>query len=108
MRFSIVLKKRSDSLDKIYFSYNEIHNTVKALAEKVLSSGFEPDIMVAIGTGGFIPARILKTFLRKPLLTVGIVLYDEDNRPKESPMVLQWIDEGEKKLTGKRILLIDE
>ncbi len=81
---------------------------MRALAEKVQASGFEPDIMVAIGTGGFIPARILKTFLRKPLLTVGIVLYDEDNRPKESPMILQWIDEGENKLTGRRILLIDE
>jgi uncharacterized protein len=78
------------------------------LAEKVRASGFDPDVMVAIGTGGFIPARILKTYLRKPILTVGLVLYAEDNKPKESPMILQWIDEGEKKLTGKKILLIDE
>jgi uncharacterized protein len=63
---------------------------------------------VAIGTGGFIPARILKTYLGKPILTVGLVLYDEVNKPKECPMILQWIDEGERKLTGRKILLIDE
>ncbi len=78
------------------------------LAEKVHASGFDPDVMVAIGTGGFIPARILKTYLKKPILTVGLVLYSDDNKPKESPMILQWIDEGEKKLAGKKILLIDE
>jgi len=95
-------------LDKIYFSYSDIHKTVKVLADKVRASGFDPDVMVAIGTGGFIPARILKTYLRKPILTVGLLLYADDNKPKESPMILQWIDEGEKKLTGRKILLIDE
>ena len=78
------------------------------LADKVRASGFDPDVMVAIGTGGFIPARILKTYLKKPILTVGLLLYSDDNKPKESPMILQWIDEGEKRLTGKRILLVDE
>ena len=95
-------------LDKIYFSYNAIHDTVKVLAGKVRASGFDPDVIVAIGTGGFIPARILKTYLKKPILTVGLVLYGDDNKSKQSPMILQWIDEGEKRLTGKRILLVDE
>jgi uncharacterized protein len=95
-------------MDKIYFSYRNIHVTVKALAEKVRASGFNPDVMVAIGTGGFIPARILKTYLRKPILTVGLVYYGEDNRPSETPKIIQWIDEVEKRLAGKKILLVDE
>jgi uncharacterized protein len=99
---------RGLNLDKIYFSYSDIHKTVRTLADKVRASGFNPDVMVAIGTGGFIPARILKTYLKKPILTVGLVLYDDENQPKESPMILQWIDEGESKLTGKRVLLVDE
>lgn len=78
------------------------------LADKVRASGFDPDIMVAIGTGGFIPARILKTYLGKPILTVGLLYYNDDHKPKESPMIIQWIDEVEKKLTGKKILLVDE
>lgn len=93
---------------KRYFSYNEIHRTVAALSREIQASGFEPDVTVAIGTGGFIPARILKTFLKKPILTVGVKLYGEDNRIEGGPSKVQWIDEVERKLKGKRVLLVDE
>ena len=93
---------------KLYLSYRDIHGTVARLAGQILSSGYDPDLTVAIGTGGFIPARILKTFLKKPILTVGIVYYDHNNTPMEQPRTIQWIDEVEKKLTGRRVLLVDE
>ena len=94
--------------EKLYVPYNTIHKTVKSLAEEIQESGFDPDVMVAIGTGGFIPARILKTFLLKPILTVGIKYYDDNNIPMDAPRKIQWIDEVEKKLTGKKVLLVDE
>jgi len=94
--------------DKLYFSYAQIHNTVRELAQTIAASGFSPDLMVAIGTGGFIPARILKTYIDVPILTVGLKLYDEQNRPSDSPRKIQWIDEVEKKLAGRKILLVDE
>jgi hypothetical protein len=97
-----------DTITKRYFSYNEIHRTVAALAAKIQASGFDPDVTVAIGTGGFIPARILKTFLRKPILTVGVKLYNEANQMGEHPEKVQWIDQVERKLKGKKVLLIDE
>lgn len=93
---------------KIYFSYRQIHRTVKSLAHRILSEGYDPDLIVAIGTGGFIPARILKTFLDRPILTVGLRLYDENNQRAAVPEKIQWIDEVEQKLSGKRILLVDE
>lgn len=96
------------STEKIFFSYNQIHNTIQGLSKQILDSGFEPDLIVAIGTGGFIPARIIKTYLDKPILTVGLKLYDENNMPKEAPEKIQWIDEVEKKLKGKKVLLVDE
>jgi hypoxanthine phosphoribosyltransferase len=34
-------------------------------------------LQVAIGGGGFIPARILRTFIKIPILAVGIKLYDD-------------------------------
>ncbi len=94
--------------EKIYFTYNDIHKTIKKMAVQIDSSGYNPELMVAIGTGGFIPARMLKTFLNKPIYTVGISYYDMENKPKDSPQKIQWIDEVEKKLQGKKILLIDE
>lgn len=93
---------------KLYFSYADIHKTVKQLAVRIKKDGTQFDAIVAIGTGGFIPARILKTFIDLPIYTVGLKLYDENNKPAESPRMIQWIDEVEKKLTGKRILLVDE
>ncbi|MFO7729599.1 MAG: phosphoribosyltransferase [Spirochaetia bacterium] len=93
---------------KLYFTYNDIHKTVKSLAQQIKSSGYDPQLMVAIGTGGFIPARILKTFIEKPVYTVGISYYDRENNPKDAPQKIQWIDEVEQKLEGKKILLVDE
>ena len=93
---------------KYYLTYNSIHKTMKSLAEKLVESGYKADVIVAIGTGGFIPARILKTFIDLPILTVGIKYYDRENKPKEQPETVQWIDEVEKKLKGKRVLLVDE
>ena len=93
---------------KYFLSYEEIHDTIRTLAHKIVSDGFDPDVIVAIGTGGFIPARILKTFLKKPILTVGISYYGPDNKPAKTPHTIQWIDEVEKKLAGKRVLLVDE
>lgn len=93
---------------KRHFSYRQIHRTVKSLAERITGDGYDPDVIVAIGTGGFIPARMLKTFINRPILTVGIRLYDENNKPADRPRKVQWIDEVEKKLAGRRILLVDE
>ena len=93
---------------KQYFTYNQIHETVRQLAGRIKASGFKPDVMVAIGSGGFIPARILKTYLDVPILTVGISYYGIDNIPTDKPQTIQWIDEVEKKLAGRSLLLVDE
>ena len=97
-----------DAPTKRYYTYQDIHRSVAGLATKVRSSGYRPDLIVAIGTGGFIPARILKSYIDLPILTVGLRLYGPDNKPAKNPQKIQWIDEVEKKLTGKRILLVDE
>ena len=93
---------------KYYLSYNQIHKMVKSLAERIIKDGFNPDVIVAIGTGGFIPARMIKTFINRTILTVGISYYDENDKPKLIPETIQWIDEVERKLSGKKILLVDE
>jgi hypoxanthine phosphoribosyltransferase len=94
--------------DKIHLSYKQIHQTVKSLSARIAASDFDPDVIVAIGTGGFIPARILKTFINRPVYAVGISYYGLDNVPKATPQTIQWIDEVERKLAGKRVLLVDE
>jgi hypoxanthine phosphoribosyltransferase len=95
-------------MEKKYFTYQQIHKLAQTIALNVEKSGFNPDIIVAIGSGGFIPARILRTYLEKPILAVGIAYYDFDDTPMDYPRKVQWIEEAEKKLAGKPILLVDE
>ena len=94
--------------DKFYVSYNTVHKLVRGLAEKILASGFDPDVIVAIGSGGFIPARIIKTFINRPIYAVGISYYGVDKKHKDHPTKIQWIDEVADQLRGKKVLLIDE
>ena len=94
--------------DNYYLTYNEIHKTIKILADRIIGSDFDPDVIVAIGTGGFIPARIIRTFIDRPILTVGLQYYNKEDRPNEIHRKIQWIDEVEKKLPGKKVLLVDE
>jgi hypoxanthine phosphoribosyltransferase len=46
-------------VQKLHISYNQIHENLRDAVIR------QPDIMIAIGGGGFIPARILRTFLHK-------------------------------------------
>lgn len=96
------------SVDKQRFTYQDIHRTVKSLARRIRESGYRADVIVAIGSGGFIPARMLRTFIDLPILTVGVAYYDSDNQPTANPRKVQWIEEAEHQLRGKRILLVDE
>lgn len=73
---------------------------------------FNPDVIVAIGGGGFIPARMLRTELRVPILAVSLELYDDETLTARTQVVKkQWFDEtsGSGRLVrGKRVLIVDE
>jgi hypoxanthine phosphoribosyltransferase len=94
--------------NKFYVSYNSVHKLVKKLSKELLESGYDPDVIVAIGSGGYIPARIIKTFINRPIYAVGISYYGIDNKHREHPTKIQWIDEVQSQLVGKKVLLIDE
>lgn len=89
-----------------YFSYHQIHNTIKQCAQQIMSSGFDPDLMLAIGAGGFIPARILRTYINKPIIAIAISYYDINNQLLAEPTKHQWLDGID--ITGKKVLLVDE
>ncbi|MFH2114688.1 MAG: phosphoribosyltransferase, partial [Spirochaetota bacterium] len=89
-------------MDKYKFTYQDIHRTVRSLAERVTAAGYKTDVIVAIGSGGFIPARMLRTFIDRPILTVGVAYYDKDNKPTKNPRKVQWIEEAERELKGRR------
>ncbi|KAF9427629.1 hypoxanthine-guanine phosphoribosyltransferase [Podila epigama] len=117
-------------MSKIHVSYNQIHTMIKETVDSMhLNEDFQPDIMVAIGGGGFIPARILRTFLKKKnnknisIQAIGLSLYEDleiwkaSHKDDETPMTsepevikTQWLnfDSSETSLIGRNILIVDE
>ncbi|CAK9783052.1 unnamed protein product [Cutaneotrichosporon oleaginosum] len=108
-------------------SYNDIHNAIARTAPRIMSE-FSPDLFIAIGGGGFIPARILRTFCKVtmegkkrniPIQAVGLTLYESlggiEEVAGQEVVRVQWIDFstlGSKLkhggLLGRRILIVDE
>lgn len=95
---------------KIWYTYDDIHRVLKNLAGKVKAGGVRYDAMVAIGGGGFIPARILRCFLDIPIYAVTTAYYDSEYEGKVTDSVkkIQWLDPLPESLKGKNILVVDE
>jgi len=116
---------------KEYVTYNQVHKLCQEAAPRILKD-FKPQLMIAIGGGGYVPARILRSFLKQPgspnipIQAIGLSLYEElpsthpsgRNTPGEIEQLgtrvtrTQWLDFtslGEmENLVGKRILIVDE
>jgi uncharacterized protein len=76
-------KAQKSSIEgKVYFSYADIHETVTSLVPQIHE--FNPSVIIAIGGGGFIPARMLRTELKIPILAVSLELYDDSTNSARS------------------------
>lgn len=66
--------------------------------------------MIAIGGGGFIPARMLRCFLEIPIYAVTTAYYDNDHEGQVTEEVkkVQWLDPVPDVLKGKNVLVVDE
>ncbi|KAA1087933.1 hypoxanthine-guanine phosphoribosyltransferase [Puccinia graminis f. sp. tritici] len=66
----------------VRLTYEDIHRTI-ADASETIRDQFGPEIMIAIGGGGFFPARVLRTFLKDsskkniPIQAIGLSLYED-------------------------------
>ncbi len=97
-------------------TYEEIHVQIGEAARRIKGE-FDPDLMVAIGGGGFYPARVLRTFLKKPsaldpskmrnipIQAIGLSLYEEVSGTSEGQIGnevvrTQWLDA--KTVTGHK------
>ena len=106
------LSQRAAAADgKVYFSYSDVHSSICSLASRIKSE-FKPDVIIAIGGGGFIPARMLRTEIKVPILAVSLELYDDSTNTARTTVVRkQWYDidsELGKLVKGGRVLIVDE
>ncbi|KAI9732606.1 MAG: hypoxanthine-guanine phosphoribosyltransferase [Cirrosporium novae-zelandiae] len=68
----------------------QVHKLCQASAERILND-FKPNLMIAIGGGGYVPARILRSFLKRPgapnipIQAIGLSLYENLGTIDSSP-----------------------
>ena len=88
----------------------QIHSAVSNIVAPARE--FKPDVIIAIGGGGFIPARMLRTELKIPVLAISLELYDDNTNTRNTTVKkTQWFDETSgvgKQVRGKRVLIMDE
>ncbi|OED47205.1 hypothetical protein ACH42_03235 [Endozoicomonas sp. (ex Bugula neritina AB1)] len=96
-------------MEQYNFSYNDIHQTIADTAQRILNTGYNPDYLLAIGGGGLIPARIMRTYITRPILIVSLSRYSDEvgGKASDQPVKLQWL-ETHVDLSGKKVLVIDE
>ncbi|TFK51729.1 PRTase-like protein [Heliocybe sulcata] len=105
--------------EHLALTYNDIHKLIKVSAEKIAE--FKPDLFIAIGGGGFFPARVLRTFLKDastkrniPIYAIGLSLYESlpgTTAEQIGAQVVrtQWLGpETQRILLGRRALIVDE
>ncbi|ODV83059.1 hypothetical protein CANARDRAFT_203930 [[Candida] arabinofermentans NRRL YB-2248] len=107
--------------EKIFISYNHIHQLCQESAQKI--KPLDIDLIIAIGGGGFIPARMLRTFLKEEgqpnlkIFAIILSLYEDLNSfstdaEEAGTQVkrIQWINYEESKmdLCNKKVLIVDE
>ncbi|MEM3421551.1 MAG: phosphoribosyltransferase [Candidatus Hadarchaeum sp.] len=83
-----------------------IHELCVELAEQVKRSKYNPDLIVAVSRGGWIPGRLILDFLGGPdIATIKVEYYVGFYKTRDKPEITQPLAVNVK---GKKILLVDD
>jgi hypoxanthine phosphoribosyltransferase len=95
-----------ETLDFEIPSWERIHWFSIELAEEIKRTKYNPDIIVGISRGGWVPARIISDLLEKAVLAnVSVEFYEQLGETKGRPTITQPISISVKE---KKLLLVDD
>jgi hypoxanthine phosphoribosyltransferase len=87
-------------------TWRDQERLAKVLAKKIKASGYRPDLVIAIGRGGYIPARILcDLLLLSPLTSVKVEHWGMAAEKKEEVVIRFPLCAD---IQGKRVLIVDD
>ncbi len=96
---------------KVWYSYDDIHALVKGMSKNIQEKNI--DVIIAMGTGGWFPARLLRKLLPYegelplPIYSLGIVNYDSKDKQLNEPIIVQPLP-LDLLLEEKVVLVVDE
>jgi len=87
-------------------TWNGIYSMLLELAERVRANNFEPDILVGISRGGWLPTRVLSDLLENPCITsVGAAFYVGLYETSQEPILTHPLSIS---AYDKKVLLVDD
>lgn len=87
-------------------SFNKVLKLSKTLSLKIRNSGYTPDLIIAIGRGGYVPARLVSDFLLFSNLTSMKIEHYTRAADMQAETKIRFpicID-----ITGKKVLVVDD
>jgi hypoxanthine phosphoribosyltransferase len=92
-------------MEHLNYTWQDLEKDCLKLADEIRASGFKPDMIMSIARGGLVPAVLFSEHLGLQEVAVAQVrLYVDDGRRGELA-ILDW---PQRKLAGKKILLVDD
>ena len=88
-----------------YISWSRFYSLSRKLSIRIHDSGFKPDLIIAIGRGGYMPARIISDFLHVMNLTSFKIEHYRGTQKKTTARVRYPLAQA---VAGNRILLVDD
>ncbi|MGC8961100.1 MAG: phosphoribosyltransferase, partial [Candidatus Bathyarchaeia archaeon] len=93
-------------MDYLPVGWEQMYGMCIELAEKIKGEGFNPDLIVGVARGGWIPARILSDFLHNPNLTsIRVEFYEDVGVTGREPRITQQLPIPVK---GRKVLIVDD
>jgi hypothetical protein len=96
----------SNNLEFEIPSWEQIYEMLIELADRIQRNGLEPDVIVGVSRGGWVPARIMSDLLENPeLANVKAEFYLGVAETKGDPVITQPVSTSVK---GKKVLVMDD
>lgn len=103
------MKRKNQAPDQLEFSFsswNQVYRLLIELGDAIKKSGFEPDVIVGVSRGGWVPARILSDLLDNPqLVNVSVEFYVGIGETRNEPVLTQPVSFPVK---DKKVLVVDD
>ncbi|MCI0434136.1 MAG: phosphoribosyltransferase [Gemmatimonadetes bacterium] len=97
--------RRAPEAETLELSWEFFGELCRALALRIATSGYEPDLIVGIAKAGVIPGAVVASILRKDFYSLKISRDLGGVRTRERPRILS---AAPREAAGRRVLIVDE